>query len=246
LTHPSGDARFIQSFQTSDCERGGRSLEPSRVEERLIGEGSARTRDRLLDAAESLFAARGFRATSVRNITAEAACNVAAVNYHFGGKVNLYREMFHRRLVALRDQRVSSIRRAMAKAGSRAGLETLLRAFTMAFLEPHLDQSGGRRLMQLFSRELLDPHLRPGTLRREMVEPVQRELGGAMRSLCPGLDERSARRCSHSLIAQLVHVVQLRRAPGVAREAIQAELSFPAAVSHIVQFSAAGIRSYRR
>ena len=221
-------------------------MEPSRADERLTSEGSARTRDRLIEAAERLFAARGFRATSVRNITAEAACNVAAINYHFGGKANLYREMFHRRLVALRDQRVSSIRQAMAKAGSRAGLETLLRAFTTAFLEPHLDQSGGRRLMQLFSRELLDPHLRPGTLRREMVEPVQRELGGAIRSLCAGLDERSARRCSHSVIAQLAHVVQMRRVPGAPREAIQTELSFPAAVSHIVQFSVAGIRSYRR
>src|SRR6266446_2870372 len=101
-------------------------------------EGPERTRERLLDAAEKLFAARGFRATSVRDITAEAGCNLAAVNYHFGGKVNLYREMFHRRLGALREQRIASLRRALAAAGNRASLEMLLRAFTTAFLEPHL------------------------------------------------------------------------------------------------------------
>jgi AcrR family transcriptional regulator len=58
----------------------------------------AHTREQLLDAAERLFARRGFDATSVREITGAAACNLAAVNYHFGGKRALYREAFRRRL----------------------------------------------------------------------------------------------------------------------------------------------------
>ena len=70
----------------------------------------AETRTRLLDTAECLFAERGFAGTSVRDITADAGCNLAAVNYHFGGKQNLYREVFRRRLAALREQRLASIR----------------------------------------------------------------------------------------------------------------------------------------
>src|SRR4051794_20840506 len=42
------------------------------------------TRDRLLDAAERLFAEHGYQATTMRGLTAEAAANIAAVNYHFG------------------------------------------------------------------------------------------------------------------------------------------------------------------
>ena len=53
-------------------------------------------RNRLLDAAEKLFCEKGFHAVSVRELTAEANCNIAAVNYHFGGKENLYSEMFRR------------------------------------------------------------------------------------------------------------------------------------------------------
>jgi len=204
------------------------------------------TRERLLDAAEKLFAARGFRATSVRAITTEAGCNVAAVNYHFGGKTGLYREMFRRRLGALREQRISSIRRAMARAGDGASLELPLRAFTNSFLEPHLDESGGRRWMRLISRELLDPHLPPGTFQREMVGPVQKALTEAVRPVCRGLDARAARRCFHSLVAQLVHVVQMRHAPGAAPGGHRDDFALAAVVDHIVRFSAAGFRAHAR
>jgi AcrR family transcriptional regulator len=202
------------------------------------------TRGRLLDAAERLFAAHGFRATSVRDITAAAGCNVAAVNYHFRNKESLYREMFRRRLRVLREQRIASIRRAMDSAGERASLEQVLEGFTTAFLEPHLDQSAGRRLMQLFSREMLDPHLRPGTLWREMIEPVQHALARAVRALAPGLGAAATRRCIHSLIAQLVHVVQVRNAPGAPPAVARADFAFPQVVAHIVRFSCAGIRAH--
>src|ERR1700759_5702201 len=54
------------------------------------------TRDRLLDAAERLFAEHGFQATTMRTLTAEAAANIAAVNYHFGSKQALLEAVMHR------------------------------------------------------------------------------------------------------------------------------------------------------
>jgi len=232
----------MSSFQTIVLTAGETRMIPARAIDRGSPETPTKTRERLLDTAERLFAERGFRAVSVRVITSHAGCNVAAVNYYFGGKENLYREMFRRRLVALREQRISSIRRAMAEAGSGASLELPLRAFTTAFLEPHLDQSGGRRLMRLFSRELLDPHLKAGTLQREVIEPVHSALVEAIQAVCPGLDASAARRSIHSLVAQLVHVVHMRNAPGILRGAGREDFSFPAVVDHIVRFSAAGIR----
>ena len=47
--------------------------------------GPEETHERILQAAENLFSTKGFEATSVRDITTEANCNVASVNYHFGG-----------------------------------------------------------------------------------------------------------------------------------------------------------------
>ncbi|HOK97051.1 MAG TPA: TetR family transcriptional regulator, partial [Anaerohalosphaeraceae bacterium] len=56
--------------------------------------GKDDARERLLDAAEKLFCLKGFNRTSVRELTAEARCNLAAVNYHFKSKEHLYVEMF--------------------------------------------------------------------------------------------------------------------------------------------------------
>ena len=51
------------------------------------------TRERILNAAERLFADRGYEDTSIRAIVAKARVNQAAINYHFGGKDGLYREV---------------------------------------------------------------------------------------------------------------------------------------------------------
>ena len=51
---------------------------------------------RILDAAETLFAERGFSDTSLRTITAQANVNLAAVNYHFGSKDVLIQAVFKR------------------------------------------------------------------------------------------------------------------------------------------------------
>jgi len=66
----------------------------------IATETPTQTRLRLLDAAEVLFAEHGFRGASVRDITQQAGCNLAAVHCPLGGKVNLYREGVLRRRAA--------------------------------------------------------------------------------------------------------------------------------------------------
>ena len=51
--------------------------------------GDRETRDRLLKASTRLFADRGFKHVTVREICRAARANVAAVNYHFGDKLGL-------------------------------------------------------------------------------------------------------------------------------------------------------------
>ena len=57
------------------------------------------TKERLLDTAEILFAQKGFHAVTVREITSTAKCNMAAINYHFNNKKNLYMEVFRSRWI---------------------------------------------------------------------------------------------------------------------------------------------------
>ena len=65
------------------------------------------TRDRILKAAERLFAERGYDDTSVRAIVAKARVNQAAINYHFAGKDGLYREVLRTAIHALTEQQIA-------------------------------------------------------------------------------------------------------------------------------------------
>jgi AcrR family transcriptional regulator len=199
---------------------------------------SAQTRERLLDAAERLFAERGFRSASVREITTAASCNIASVNYHFGGKQNLYREVFLRRLRDLRARRLAGIEQARGNGNS---LEQLLAAFADSFVDPLVAEGGGRLWVLLVAQELIDPQLPPELFRAEMIEPVHAALVDALLELCPGLERSDAALATQSLVGQLVHVVNLQRCGGgVGRE------NLPALIQHTVRFSAAGVRSLQR
>jgi AcrR family transcriptional regulator len=200
------------------------------------------TRERLLEAAESLFASRGFAATSVREITAAARCNVAAVNYYFAGKLGLYEALFRSRLAGLRRQRVESVRQAMARARGAARLTQVLRAFADAFLEPLVAEGRGRHLIGLLSRELLDPHLPPALFQGEMVQPVQRSLVDALVRLRPDLSREQAARCVVSIIGQLVQVAHRCHWAAAAERRKRERLpSLTTMAEHIARFSAGGV-----
>lgn len=79
------------------------------------------TRERIRQVAERLFAEKGFDAVSLRMITAEAAVNLAAVNYHFGSKEALIETVISHRIGPVNEERVSRLK-AAAKAGKKSAL----------------------------------------------------------------------------------------------------------------------------
>jgi AcrR family transcriptional regulator len=117
------------------------------------------TRLRILDAAEALFTQYGFEATTLRQITGAAAVNLAAVNYHFGSKEELIREVFRRRLTWLNQQRLQELDRLEAQAGG-APLKPsrILEAFFGVALRMAGDtRGGGRSFMRLLGRTYSKP-----------------------------------------------------------------------------------------
>jgi len=203
-----------------------------------------RTRERLLQAAEILFARRGYGGTSVRAITTQARCNLAAVSYHFGSKAGLYRRMFESLLDRLRARRDRDLRGAIDQLGADADLEAFLRTFTGKFLESYLDEvEGGRRLMQLFSRELIDPRLPQNMLREGLVRPVRDGLTRALDSVGIDASSRAGRRCIESLLAQMMHVVRMSQAPQVTGTAGREDFELREVIDHIARFTAAGLAS---
>ena len=117
------------------------------------------TRLRILDAAESLFAQHGFDATTMRQITGAAEVNLAAVNYHFGSKEALIREVFRRRLTWLNQQRLKELGRLEADAaGAPLKPSRILEVFFGVALKMAADtEGGGRTFMRLLGRTYTKP-----------------------------------------------------------------------------------------
>lgn len=200
------------------------------------------TRERILDAAERLFAERGFLETSVRDITAEAGVNLAAINYHFGSKDALYGEVIVRRLRVLRARRLDAIRGALSPGRGRPKLEDLLRAFGEAVLEPMSDWNEGRVVVQLLTREMAEGRMPRGICDAELLHPVEVALLKGLRALEPRLTAKTARMAVHALTAQLFHLVHVARIQGSLQDRTVHGLTFTESLEHVVRFSAAGIR----
>src|SRR5437763_5037954 len=88
------------------------------------------TKQKILDAAERLIAERGYSATSLRHIIAEAGVNLAAIHYHFGSKEDLLDELILRKAGPVNAERLAWLDRLEADAGGRPlPVEAILEAF---------------------------------------------------------------------------------------------------------------------
>jgi AcrR family transcriptional regulator len=159
------------------------------------------TRRRILEAAGPLFAEKGFDAASVREITEAAGTNVAAVNYHFRSKEDLY---------------IATVRHAAESCSQRSPVpqwqpgtppEQRLRDFIRAFLGRFLRDDVPVWHRVLIFREVANP--RPGACERfvqEFVRPTFTVLAGILRELLPtDLSIEEVHLVGSSVIGQCLH-----------------------------------------
>lgn len=126
---------------------------------RMTHASEADTRSRILDAAEVLFMAHGLEATTLRQITAAAQANLAAVNYHYGSKDALIEAVFRRRLNGLNEECLRALDKLEAEAGAEPVRPSpIVEAFFGAALRLAADDvSGGATFMRLLSRTYTEP-----------------------------------------------------------------------------------------
>ena len=152
----------------------------------VIQNNEADTRSRILDAAEALFMAQGLEATTLRQITAIAKANLAAVNYHFGTKDALIEAVFRRRLNVLTVTCLHALDALEAEAGDHPVRPSkIVEAFFGAALDLATDDvEGGATFMRLLSRTYTEPtEIVRCFLAREYAEVVRRYREALFRAL---------------------------------------------------------------
>ena len=140
------------------------------------------TKERILNTAEVLFAQKGYQAVSVREITSAAKCNLAAVNYHFGNKENLYLEVFRSRWVPRAMRVRESFTKSLARQESLSEAK-VVRALAQAFVEGPLSDEERLRHTQLMTREMTQPTEAFEHVAEQVIQPFFKEVSDKLASV---------------------------------------------------------------
>ena len=149
------------------------------------------TRERILDVAERLFGERGFPATPLRDITAEAGVNIASVNYHFGSKEGLLAEVLERRLKPINTRRLELLDAVEARAGNGPPeLEAVIRAFlSPPFHSQRVWAANGQGFLRLVGRIHSETNEDFRATFVKQFDEVFKRFTAALRRALPNLDD---------------------------------------------------------
>ncbi|AXS39139.1 TetR/AcrR family transcriptional regulator [Breoghania sp. L-A4] len=197
---------------------------------------TASTRDRLLQAACEIFSIKGFRDTTVADICDVAQANIAAVNYHFGNKEKLYREVWSQVLKTYEEGGAATPPR------SEIAADDLLYGYVVDRLTWLL---GGDQLERLIRFEVTQPSghvddLRDAALRstqQHFLDVIQRIAGG-------GLSPDNVQLCCTSIVSQCRALMMLSQLDHRSEEGyVVPGAKIRAFARHVTTFSIAGIKA---
>jgi len=198
------------------------------------------TKDRILGAAEELFAQNGFVGTSLRQVTSRADVNIAAVNYHFGSKENLVNEVFRRRMDEMSAQRLARLEAAQSEAPGQ--LEPILAAFIEPALALAQDRHGGAAFIRVIARAYAEKNDGLRKFLSEQYGHVLREFGRAIAACLPVLSKEELYWrldfVSGALTYAMADFGLIKRPSGVTEAAHRAH-----AAQELIRFASAGLKA---
>lgn len=160
----------------------------------MLGSRSTYTRARILEAAERLFASKGHEKTSLREITAEAGVNLAAVNYHFGSKEGLIQAVHQQQLDSLNQERLAALELLETQAaGNPIEAGRLIDAFFRPLLQHVLRRNEARcPPVPLSEPPLSDPNSFPRALLASHATSATTRFLAALDRTLPGLSRQES------------------------------------------------------
>ena len=225
---------------------------PTRLAPPEGGRG-ADTRERLLDAAEKIFAERGFEGASIRAVTQAAGASVSAANYHFGSKEALLRETLLRRVGPLNERRLARLDALEEDAAGRPlELETIVEAFLRPVFEEHAASvDATNRFRQVAARIYSDPPGVVATMKRDLFGPIVARFVGALSAALPEKTQEEIELGFQLTVGVMVHVISghLVTTPVTddgGCECWTSRLSDESVLQQMIAYVVAGLRAERK
>lgn len=197
------------------------------------------TRQRIVSAAEALFAERGFSATSLRAIASAAGVNLAAAHYHFGSKQGLLAATLHARVTPINEARLAALDE-LEKDPEVMTVDKVMTAFFLPFVSGELNGDLPRIIARIHAepQELIKP-----LLEQEFL-PLKERFVRALLPLLPHLKADELRWRLHFAIGGMIHLLTFAQPLGMASPPGRREAAEAAAIAfeRLQQFVVAGLQ----
>ncbi len=204
---------------------------------------STSKRERILDAAEALFARHGYDGVTMRQIAKRADVDVALASYHFGKKRDLFDAVFMRRADMLNSSRREVLHQSREKGGNREqSLEEIIEAFLLPLkMAQETGDPGWRNYLALLAHIMASP-VWSMEMMPKIYDKLVLEFIDALRSALPGAKDEHIYWCYHYLSGALtLTLAQTGRIDKLSGGKCLSS-DFDAAYEHMVPFIAAGFR----
>ncbi len=181
------------------------------------------TRELILEKAEELFAAKGIEGASIRDITAAAGVNLAAINYHFETKEGLVKALFISRMEPMEQRRrllLDAVEEKARQSCKPLTIEAVMEAFILPMLEQGYHKRGNQAFFKMLGRSFGEPNKQIHELVRKHADETRRRFDAALISIFPHLQPEelfwkinfTMGAVHHSLLT-FAHVASLRQKP---------------------------------
>ncbi len=196
------------------------------------------TRERLIQQASTLFADRGFKKVTVREICRLSRANVAAVNYHFGDKAGLYREVVQAAIKTMKETNELGQR-----AGEGNSPEQQIRVFVKIFVSRLTGSGQSAWIHKLMAREREEPSEALDLILKQVVQPRMEYLGGVAAAIMrlPAGDPRVLRAVASLQGQCLIFARQVP--PSMQKTWGPVAKDVDAIANHVAEFSLGGMRA---
>lgn len=197
----------------------------------------------IIEAAGEIFVENGFYTTTVRQICARANVNIAAINYYFGGKKKLYREV-------LRHYQHIAFEKYPPSLGIKDGdsPRQKIKSFIHSMIMRIFEEGSATWFGKLLAREFVEPTGELDILIKEVIRPSFLMLVAIVKEILrERATEETAYLCAMSIVGQCLY---FRNSPGIISRILKKEKfsqqEIMALAEHIAHFSLSALENYNK
>ena len=202
------------------------------------------SQQRILAAAEELFAAFGYEGTSIRQIAQKAGVPVALVSYHFGGKLGLYRRVFELHAPTIVAERRAGLALAELERDPDRRLAAIVNAVLLPMLKLRADE-GRQSLGRLLAREVTDPRSVERGIIQDLLDPIAAAVTDLLQAALPDRSAAEIHWAYQMIVGTMTFIMadagRIRRISGGACDPEDVE----AIMQHIIPLILDGLRNGR-